>query len=110
MLVGVELRRQTVLLNEFVVVRHLGIAYNGLVAVVFFSDDPDVGGAWNALCVDVTGKDEEDERSNTTRMRPHRGPSMRFDLSSAKTGKEGLKRKGTSFVGVITKVLVEGFR
>jgi hypothetical protein len=42
MLIGVELCRQTVLADELVVVRHLGIANYIFKAVIFLGDQPDM--------------------------------------------------------------------
>ena len=49
MLIGIELRGDSILIQQLVVVRHLRIADHIFIAVIFFGDYPHVGGSGNIL-------------------------------------------------------------
>jgi hypothetical protein len=78
MLVRVELRSDSISLDELVIVRHLGVTHDVFITMVFFGDHPDVRGSGNVL--GAGWKSEEQTRKETESLERHRGPIHRIDL------------------------------
>ena len=61
MLIGIELRGQSVLMDQVIVIGHLRVADYRFVTMILFGDDPNVGRTGHVLRVDEAGEDEERE-------------------------------------------------
>jgi hypothetical protein len=70
-LVGIKLRSQSVFVNQAIVVRHLRVAYNGFITVIFLGDHPHVGRSRYGLSLAVTDKKEGKKSTNREDFRLH---------------------------------------